>query len=178
MMKIKQIIVVEGKTDTAKIRKALGYEVETIETNGFALNIDTLNLIKKINQANGVIVFTDPDGPGVKIREKINTYLDFKCLNAFINKKDIKNSKKIGIAEAEEKDIIKALENLIEFNGEASNTLSWSDYLKSDFYLKENRIKIANNFNWSENINTKTLYRYLNLSSITMEEIKNILEKG
>ena len=41
MKKIKEVIVVEGKTDTAIIKKL--FDAETIETHGLAINEDTLD---------------------------------------------------------------------------------------------------------------------------------------
>ena len=38
LKKIKEVIVVEGKTDTAVLKQL--YDVETIETNGSAYSID------------------------------------------------------------------------------------------------------------------------------------------
>ncbi|AGR41677.1 ribonuclease M5 [Spiroplasma taiwanense] len=174
-MKIKQVVVVEGITDTLKLKKIFGKNnIDTIETNGLALSNETLKLIEAVNAKRGIIVFTDPDGPGNRIRDNINMYLNFKCFNAFINKKNINNSKKIGIAEANDEDIINSLSNLIKFN--INNFLiSWFDFLNNDFHLKENRIKIAKNFNWSENINVKKLFKWINLLNLDSEKIKKIL---
>ncbi|QGS52453.1 ribonuclease M5 [Spiroplasma tabanidicola] len=175
-MKIKQVIIVEGKSDTAKLKIIFGEcNIETIETNGLALDNSTLELIRDINKARGVIIFTDPDGPGVKIRDVINSYLDFKCFNAFINKKNIKNTKKIGIAEAEEKDIREALDNLIIFNSNNKQSISWEDFLKNNFYLPDNRKKIAEHFSWNEKINSKKLFKWVNLIGLDIEKIKKIL---
>lgn len=175
-MKIKQIIVVEGKTDTMKLKQVFNNEVDTIETNGLSIDKHILKLIHDANKSRGVIIFTDPDGPGLKIREKINSYLDFKCLNAFINKKFIKNSKKIGIAEAEPKDIENALNNIIIFKGTDEVFISWEDFLINNFYLKENRVKIAEHFNWSEKINVKTFFKWINYTGLTIKDLKEILE--
>ena len=43
-MKIKEIIVVEGKDDTTAIRRAV--DADTIETNGSAINDETIEKIK------------------------------------------------------------------------------------------------------------------------------------
>lgn len=59
MKKIKEIIVVEGKSDTALLKEL--FEVDTIETHGLALDKKTLELIKEANKTRGVIVLTDPD---------------------------------------------------------------------------------------------------------------------
>lgn len=64
MKRIKEIIVVEGKTDTALLKEL--FEVETIETHGLALDDKTLNLIKEASKSRGIIVLTDPDFPGKK----------------------------------------------------------------------------------------------------------------
>ncbi|QEH62408.1 ribonuclease M5 [Spiroplasma chinense] len=177
-MKINQVIVVEGRSDTAKLQKIFGKDnVETIETNGLALSESTLNVIQDVNQKRGIIVFTDPDGPGLLIRDKINSYLNFKCFNAFINKKSIKDSKKIGIAEANDEDIKNALNNLITFNSDEQESITWEQYLVNDFYLPKNRIKIANNFNWDEKINSKRLFKWLNLLSLSIEDVEKILEE-
>ncbi|MDP4157503.1 MAG: toprim domain-containing protein, partial [Bacillota bacterium] len=61
-MKLKEIIVVEGKDDTTAIKRAV--DADTIETNGSAINKDTIEKIKLAQKTRGVIIFTDPDFPG------------------------------------------------------------------------------------------------------------------
>jgi len=174
-MQIKQVVVVEGKTDTSKLQAIFGKDnIKTIETNGRALNKKTLNIIAQINKTQGVIVFTDPDEAGIKIRDTINSHLNYKCFNAFILKKDINSSKK-GIAEADNENIIKALENVVEFKGRDTTSLTWEEYLKHDFYLKLNRIKIAKYLNWNDQINSKKLFKWLNLLNLTVIDIKMII---
>ncbi|MBY7704351.1 toprim domain-containing protein [Vibrio harveyi] len=115
--KIKQVIIVEGKTDTQKLKNIFGNDIKTIETNGLSLNEKTLRIIKEFNDTVGVIIFTDPDGAGKKIREQIINHLDNKVLNAFITKQDVnKEFKKIGIAQADDFAIKKALSELIVYD--------------------------------------------------------------
>ncbi|AGR42547.1 primase-like protein [Spiroplasma diminutum CUAS-1] len=174
-MKIKQVVVVEGVTDTIKLKKIFGNDnVDTIETNGLALSKNTLNFISDVNNVRGVIILTDPDGPGLKIRDTINTYLNFKCFNAFINKRRIINSKKIGIAEAQEEDIKDALNNLITFETE-NESITWKEFLYNDFFESDARKKIAKKYNWSEKINSKRLFKWLNLMNLNVEDIKKII---
>ena len=45
MKRIKEIVIVEGKTDTQLLKEL--YDVDTIETHGLALNDKTLELIKE-----------------------------------------------------------------------------------------------------------------------------------
>ena len=65
-MQIKEIIVVEGKDDTTAIKRAV--QADTIETNGSAISEETLKRIQHAQEKRGVIVFTDPDYPGRRIR--------------------------------------------------------------------------------------------------------------
>ena len=68
-MKIKEIIVVEGRDDTAAIKRAL--DADTIETHGFGIRKSTWELIEKAYNERGIIIFTDPDYSGNEIRRKL-----------------------------------------------------------------------------------------------------------
>ena len=50
-MKIKEIIVVEGKDDTTAIKQAVN--ADTIETNGSAINDETIEKIKLAKETEG-----------------------------------------------------------------------------------------------------------------------------
>ena len=67
--KIPEVIVVEGKDDTANLRRF--YEVDTYETRGSAIDQDDLERIATLQELRGVIVFTDPDYNGERIRKII-----------------------------------------------------------------------------------------------------------
>lgn len=73
MLKIKEAIVVEGKYDKAKLSKVVDCLI--IETNGFGIFTDKvkLNLIRKLAEKEGIIVFTDSDASGFMIRNFIKT---------------------------------------------------------------------------------------------------------
>ena len=53
MRKIKEVVVVEGKTDTATLKQL--FDVDTIETSGSGINEDILSLIKTAAKTRGVI---------------------------------------------------------------------------------------------------------------------------
>ncbi|KNG79033.1 ribonuclease M5 [Mycoplasma sp. HU2014] len=173
--KIKQVIIVEGKTDTQKLKNIFGNDIKTIETNGLSLNEKTLRIIKEFNDTVGVIIFTDPDGAGKKIREQIINHLDNKVLNAFITKQDVnKQYKKIGIAQADDFAIKKALSELIVYD-KNNDSISWNEYVNNNFYLKSNRDKICKYFNFEKSISSKTLFKWLNWMNLKVKDIKEIL---
>lgn len=70
MSKIKEVIVVEGKDDTKQIHKAV--DADTYETNGSALSALDLARLQKLQRTRGLIVFTDPDFNGERLRKMIS----------------------------------------------------------------------------------------------------------
>ena len=67
-IKIKETIVVEGKYD--KIRLAPLFDANIIELSGFRIynNKDRLALIRRIAEKNGIIILTDSDSAGFRLR--------------------------------------------------------------------------------------------------------------
>ena len=70
MKKIKEVIVVEGKDDTKQNENAV--KAETYETLGTALSADDLKRLQKLQALRGVIIFTDPDFNGERLRKMIS----------------------------------------------------------------------------------------------------------
>lgn len=105
---IKEIIVVEGKDDTTAVKRAV--HADTIETNGSAISEETIRHIQHAQDVRGVIVFTDPDYPGRRIRAIIEAHVA-GVKHAFLPKKKAiaKNGKSLGIEHASDEDIRYAL---------------------------------------------------------------------
>jgi ribonuclease M5 len=110
-LRIKELIVVEGKDDTTAIKRSV--EADTIETNGSAISKETLVKIQHAQEKRGVIVFTDPDYPGRRIRAIIEEHVP-GVKHAFLSKEKTiaKNGKGLGIEHAKEEDIRQALANV------------------------------------------------------------------
>ena len=109
-MKIKEIIVVEGKEDSVKVKQAV--QADTIETNGSAINKRILKQIKHAQEKRGVIIFTDPDYPGKHIRHVISEAVP-SCKHAFLTRDEAKSEKShtsLGIEHASISAIKQALE--------------------------------------------------------------------
>lgn len=109
-MKINEFIVVEGRDDTERVKRAV--ECDTIETNGSAINQVTLEVIARAFETRGVIILTDPDFPGDKIRNTIQKYIP-GVKHAYIDRDKAKNKRgKIGVEHANVEDIKEALMNV------------------------------------------------------------------
>lgn len=169
-MKINEVIVVEGKNDTKRLKTF--FDVETIETHGLGLNSETINFIKEVNKKRGVILLLDPDSPGEKIRNKLNSEIP-NLKNIFLIKEEARTSKKVGVEHASKEVLEKALNNIVSFN-ESKETLTYEEFVelgligKSDSSLK--REKISKKFHLGK-CNGKTLYKRLNLIGIKKEDL-------
>lgn len=127
-MKIKEIIVVEGKSDTTAIQRAV--DADTIETNGAAINKEIMDKIKLAHETRGVIVFTDPDFPGEKIRKTIIEQVP-GCKHAFLSKEEArpKSKKGIGVEHATREAIQKALVNAQMMRTDVQEQITKEDLL-------------------------------------------------
>lgn len=103
---IKEIIVVEGKDDTVAVQRSV--HADTIETGGSAIDQETIDMIRLAQERRGVIIFTDPDHPGERIRKLISAQVP-GCKHAFLNVKEAKHKGKVGVEYASPEMIRKAL---------------------------------------------------------------------
>ena len=173
MKKVKEIIVVEGKTDTAIIKKL--FDAETIETHGLSLDEQTLDVIEQASFTRGIIVLTDPDYPGMKIRNRIIERVP-QAKHAFVDKKDAIGKKKLGIAEAREEAIIEALENVVSFD-QSQESITWEEFISLDIIgNKEKRLHVYDLFHLGYG-NVKTLFKRLNMIQATKNDILEALKK-
>ena len=63
---IKEVLVVEGKMDVLAVNRAM--EADCIITDGFRLSPKTLASIGDAYKRRGIIILTDPDPAGERIR--------------------------------------------------------------------------------------------------------------
>lgn len=106
-MKINEFIVVEGRDDTQRVKSAV--ECDTIETNGSVVDEEVIAVIKQAQETRGVIILTDPDFPGDKIRNTIKDRVP-GVKHAYIDREKAKNKRgKIGVEHAQVEDIREAL---------------------------------------------------------------------
>jgi len=129
-MKIKEVIVVEGKDDTVKIHQAVN--ADTLETNGSAINKATLRQIEHAQEKRGVIIFTDPDYPGERIRHIIDQAVP-GCKHAFLTNEQARakhpKNKSLGIEHASIQDIKQALSAVYQLTEEVESDISKEDLI-------------------------------------------------
>lgn len=105
---IKEVIVVEGKDDIAAVKKAV--DAEVIAVNGYGINQDSMNKIREAAKRTGVIILTDPDHAGERIRRMIAKRIP-DAKHAYIMREEGTKNGNVGVENANEESIIRALEN-------------------------------------------------------------------
>lgn len=123
---IREVIVVEGKSDTAAIRRAV--EADTIETNGSAIGEQVLKRIELAHQRRGIIVLTDPDHAGERIRKIVAARVP-GCKHAFISLEEAQYGDDIGVENAPPEAIRRALSQLRTEAPGAEPEVFWSDVI-------------------------------------------------
>ena len=80
MVKIKEAIVVEGRYDKNTLSQII--DAPILETSGFGIFKDKqqMNLLRRVAESRGLIVFTDSDGAGFVIRNHIKSAIPGKYL--------------------------------------------------------------------------------------------------
>lgn len=177
--KIKEVIVVEGKSDTKKIQQAV--DADTIETQGLALMDETLELIQHAQETRGVIVFTDPDYPGETIRKWITAKVP-GVKHAFIipDEGTPKFKGTLGIEHASNETIQEALAGLYAISDEEKPTVS-SQFLREaglsgGKHAKQMRIRLGEKLRIGYT-NGKQLQKRLGMFGISEETVREALEE-
>lgn len=84
---INEVIVVEGRDDTRRLREVFGPQLETIETQGSAVSAAVLARIQTVAAKRDLIILTDPDFNGEQIRKKVLAVVP-RAKQAFLPRKD------------------------------------------------------------------------------------------
>lgn len=132
---IKEIIVVEGKDDTIAIKRAV--KADTIETNGSAIGKDVLARIKLANERRGIIIFTDPDHAGERIRKIVAQHAP-GCKHAFLPQEKAFYKGDIGIENASPEAIVEALENIKTETELQTGEISWEHLISAGLIVHPN----------------------------------------
>ena len=173
------IIVVEGIHDVSKIKEVYP-NANCVITNGREISEETKKCIKKLSENNTIIIFTDPDSPGEKIRSIITEIVP-NAKQAFWRKKDCisSNHRKVGIEHATKKSIKESLENIYSTSN-AVETITLNELCSLGLVGSKDsailRAKLADYLNIGRP-NAKTLLKRLNLVGITKDDLEGILCK-
>ena len=177
MLKINEAIIVEGNYDKARLANIV--DATIIVTDGFMIFKDTkkAEMIKKLADTCGVIIFTDSDAAGFKIRNYLKNILSGKKVkHAYIP--DIKGKERrknhhskegfLGVEGVSDDIIITALNNARYSAGNEdkkrliTKTDLYSDGLCGGDDSAQRREKLKKNLNLPKHLSANSLLDVLN----------------
>ena len=173
---IKEVIVVEGRDDITAVKKAV--DAEMIAVGGFGINKKIIDRIKEAQRRQGVIVLTDPDFAGEKIRRIIAKRVE-GIKHAYISRAEGTKDDDIGVENACPESIIKALEGAKATNKEKRVEFFIQDLvffkLSGDATSKKRRELLGKELRIGYG-NANQLLSRLNNYGVTKEEFVNAIE--
>lgn len=193
MVKIKEAIVVEGRYD----KNTLSQIVDTtiLETAGFGIFKDKqqMDLLRRVAQKRGLIVFTDSDGAGFVIRNHIKSAIPAQYLkHAYIpdipGKEKRKSAPgkegKLGVEGMSREIILQALKNagatIEDTQTQPHSAISKQDLMELGLSggpdAAANRKKLLKTLNLPEHMSANAMFQALNLL-YTREELEKIVKQ-
>ncbi len=177
-MKIKEVVVVEGRDDTLAVTRAI--TCDTVETHGFGIRKDTWTILKKAYEERGLIIFTDPDCAGEEIRKKISEKFP-QSKHAYLDREDATIGDDVGIENASDEVIKRALEKAkAKKIGELANTFELDDLVKAGLVgvdsSKRRRQLVGKELGIGYG-NSNSFLKKLNSFEISKEEFEKTLKK-
>ena len=193
MVKIKEAIVVEGRYDKNTLSQIL--DATILETSGFGIfkNKEQMQLLRKVAEVRGLIVFTDADGAGFVIRNHIksaipNQYLKHAYTPDILGKERRKSAPgkegKLGVEGMTREVILESLRRAgATFEGETAEKtageITKADLMDLGLYgpgSNERRAALIKKLGFPEKISTNGFLQAVNLL-YTKNELTTIVEK-
>ncbi len=180
-IKIQEVIVVEGKDDTANLKRF--YEVDTYETRGSAIDEDDLERIERLHDLRGVIVFTDPDYNGERIRKIIMQAIP-TVKHAFLQRdeaapKSKTKGRSLGVEHASFEDLEKALSSVRGYYDDDNQfDITKSDLMRLGLLMGGDSRKRREYLGEQLRIgycNGKQLLKRLELFGISLAEVEEVM---
>ena len=181
-LKIEEIIVVEGKDDTRRIQEVV--DADTIETIGSAINSEILAQIEHAQEMRGVIIFTDPDYSGEKIRKTIMEVVP-NAKHAFLSRRlatPKKRGNSLGVEHASDEAILEALEKIVTpvYEKDAYQEIPKQVLIEygliAGIHARKRRETLGDALRIGYT-NSKQLTKRLKMFRITEQELREIMDK-
>lgn len=175
-MRITQLIVVEGKHDEAALKRLI--DADIVITHGLHGDEALLDVLREAVKTRGVIVFTDPDHPGQRIRERIAQAVE-GVSHAYLNANDARAQGKVGIEHAAPEAILAALANVVTL-GDSESDLTRQDLFElglsghPDSHLR--RSALSKHLHLPD-VNPKQLLVQMRARNLTKDQLSTVMNE-
>lgn len=174
---LREVIVVEGKSDIARV--SLAVEADMIATEGYTLRPAVVAQIRAAYEKRGIIILTDPDGPGERIRARLGALFP-KALHAFVPKDEARTDNDVGIEDASPEAIRRALLKVRPMDLARQGDFTAADLFQAglsggqDASLRRDRMGAILGIGYG---NSRTFLKRLNHFGVTRREWADALQR-
>ena len=165
------VLLVEGKEDVSYLSSFINCLFFT--TNGYDLNDEKIDFLRRAAKVNKLIIYTDPDEAGEKIRNRLKNEI-----NGLFEAKSAKNFKKFhkksGVAELCKNQVISDLSSFMTDNEIKVNDYDLVTLISLSKSPNESKSKLIEKYRLIDG-NIKALENQLNILKIESTEIKELL---
>ncbi|UOF91798.1 ribonuclease M5 [Fodinisporobacter ferrooxydans] len=172
---IREVIVVEGLHDKQAIDRAVHADV--LISNGSAVSESFLKLVERAQQQRGVIILTDPDYAGERIRRIVSRRVP-GCKHAFLPREQAIKNGDLGVENASPAAIQRALQEVrSEWEG-GREEFTWDEMveygLNGQSYSGQLRKMLGERLGIGYG-NAKSFWKKLNMLGVGREEFETAL---
>ena len=165
----------EGRADEAAVKRAV--EAEIIVLSGFGISAETFQRIEVAYRRRGIIILTDPDFAGEKIRNRLSKrYPDAK--HAFIAREKATRGEDIGVENADPENIRHALIHARCEQSQEEEIFAFSDLQKLGLVGAGEASRRRDRLGGMLGIgygNAKTFLKRLNHYGVTPKEVEDAI---
>ncbi|MFA5480835.1 MAG: ribonuclease M5 [Bacilli bacterium] len=174
---IKDIIVVEGKSDVAFLSSFI--EADFVTTNGSDIPQKTIEYLQEQSKKRSIVVLSDPDAPGLRIRSVLDQNIN-GLRHCFVPKTSSVKNGKVGVAEADKKTILDALSHFVSYESVARSHLTIGDLYELGISGNANsnvlRNKVADAFHLGY-VNNKQFLKRAKAMNISKQQIEEAIHE-
>ena len=173
---IKEVIVVEGRSDVAAVKNAV--KADCLITNGFHFGNRIMKDLKAAYEKRGLIILTDPDSAGENIRAYLAKKFP-KAKHAFVSVDEATSKGDVGIEDASPESIRRALQKVKTVVPAPKEIFSTADMMKASLSgtkSASNRRAVIGAALGIGFANAKVFLKRLNAYGISREEFTAAIE--
>lgn len=167
------VIVVEGKNDVSFLSSFINSEYVIL--NGYDMPKNTLEYLSHIRKGRQIILLTDPDEAGAKIRERFLN-LGISCETVLLDYKKCNKNNKHGVAECDKAEVLEKLSKFLKEEPQNFGVLQTKDLEILGLISDKNLCDYVKFILHLGECNTKTLLKRLNYNNVDFNTIKKAIE--